>query len=87
MRQRRGAERNRRWPVVSAWRPYSGHVEREPAKVQSARDRERAQAIELRAAKIVLRDQNFVEGGSLEDFLNRGNRAEHRVTVETACRV
>src|SRR5258705_8985289 len=82
MRQRRGAERNRRWSFVSAWRADIGHVERELAEIQSARDRERAQGIELRAAQIVLRDQYLVECGSFEDFLERGNRAEHRISVE-----
>src|SRR4029077_20984963 len=78
VRERRGAECNRRWPVVSTWRADIGHIERELAQIQSARDCERAQGIELRTAKIFLRDQDLVEGGSLEDFLDRGNRSEHR---------
>ena len=84
VRERRGAECNRRWLVVSAWCADIGQVERELAQIQSARDSERAQAIELRAAKIVLRDQNLVEGGSPEDCLNRGNLVPDN--RGTACR-
>jgi hypothetical protein len=82
VRESRGAERNRRWAFIPAWRADIGHIERELAEIQSVCDRERAQGIELRAAQIVLRDQYLVEGGSLENFLERGNRAEHRISVE-----
>jgi hypothetical protein len=42
---------------------------------QSAGGGERLRGIELHAGKIVLRDQNFVEGSACEEFLEIGDRA------------